>query len=165
MIRRVIVVLSVAIATLTMSAGSANAAEKTTCSSGYYSDRVVSRAYTDKSGHLVGAQIDGIDYADHVNCVLGNTYPSEHIVDIYRSGGVYKYANGSYSLCYIVTGKWMGYFNGTRVTWGVDLDGSHISPSKCGWSYGPIKVRNYAKGQWDNGTVKTVTTIVTDSRL
>lgn len=165
MIRRVVVALSVVIAALTMSAGSANAAAQTTCSSGAYSDRVVGRAYTDKSGHLVGAQVDGIDSGDSIKCELSNLHPSEHIVDIYRSGGVYKYANGSYSLCYIVTGKWNGYFNGTRVTWGVDLDASHISPSKCGWSYGPIKVRNYAKGEWDNGTVKTVTTIVTDSRL
>lgn len=140
----------------------AYAATQQSCSSGYMNDKVAGKAYTTKSSHVVGGETAGIDDF-MVVCDVDAWQDADNIVDLYSAGQVYKYASGSYTSCFIYTGTWAGWWVG-NMGWYIDLDSSLIN-NRCGWNTGPIKVRNTAKGEWKDGTIKSVATIVTDSKL
>jgi hypothetical protein len=65
-------------------------------------------------------------------------------------------------MCAIYVGGWRGTFTKFNYTWHFDLDS--VS-GKCGWATQPIKVRHIAKGEWSDGTIKSVTVYVTTSAL
>ena len=145
--------------TTVLGATPALAAQQTLCSSTYQGDRVAGKAFTDKGDHTVGGDTQGID-GTSVVCETGSTHTADHWVDEYKSGLIYKRVGDEYTSCAISVGGWRGTFTQGKYTWHYDLD--DVS-GKCGWSSNSIKVRHIAKGEWSNGTIKSV--YVTTSAL
>lgn len=159
---KLVVVAMAASVSLVLGAASAHAAGRTTCSSGYDGDRMAGYTYTNKSSHVVGGNTAAIDSGIQYTCDVSIPWDADNIVDTYQAGYIYKYDINSYSLCHINVGRWRGYWSSSNMLWAKDLD--QIS-GKCGWGRGPIKVKTTSKGEWSDGTIKTLNTIVTDTRL
>jgi hypothetical protein len=130
----------------------------TECSASYDGDKMAAHAWTGKEyGHTVGGESAGID--SWATCDASVPWDADNIIDIYKNGRVYKYESGSWTICIDPAGVWRGYGGSENYGWSRDLD----TQGTCNWGNRSIKVEHLAKGQWGDGTIKSVTSLLTDS--
>ena len=129
---------------------------------------MATKAYIHRNSHVVGGVGAGIDssiLSVPTKCDVDLAWDADNIVDTYLQGTIFAYnpKTRSYGFCMGVTPGWRGYWSSNNQYWVTDMD---TNPAGyCGWKSRPIKVRTIAKGEWEDGTIRTTTAFVTEPRL